>query len=355
MNEIQWYYARDEQRFGPVSTVELKRLAERHAITPDDLVWREGMADWVEASQVKGLFQPTPPEPPSGALPTIQQNPRSETLGALPERRGTGPAARHPVEVLLGAARGRASEAFVDSSIALFVLLGHYGMYVAMVLVLIAGTAISYQKSNAAPICLAIAAIPLLAVLQYAAGRFCEALDRVNRSTRAAVASTVLVDLIGLVSMVLGLILLLAVAAWAIGTQQYIIVLSALLAFILCEHLAAVSLVHVDENVIVSEALSPGEEALGTLCALLKAGARVVPVAFGAGVCCSTIVLLVACVECLRGDEAILAGSVMAFSQTGMIALFAALPMLGYLAFLLLALVFDVLDGLLTLRRPEDR
>lgn len=194
----------------------------------------------------------------------------------------------------------------------------------------------------------------VLAVLQFAAGQFCRALDRVNRSTRATIASTTLVDLIGVVGMVLGLILLFAITVHAITMSAYAVILTALLAFIVCEHLAAVSLIHVDAGVIVSDNLSPGEEALGTLCALLKVSARVVPVAFGAGVCGSTILLAVACVQCLKGGEILNVGWMLAMYETGMVALFATVPMLGYLVFLMFALVFDVLDGLLTLRQPPE-
>ncbi len=56
MAEIFWYYARDDQQFGPVTSVELKRLASASELSPDDLVWKEGMDEWAAASKVKGLF-----------------------------------------------------------------------------------------------------------------------------------------------------------------------------------------------------------------------------------------------------------------------------------------------------------
>jgi len=353
MNEIQWYYASDDQRFGPVSTIELKRLAEHGQIAAGDLVWREGMTDWVEARQIKGLFHPAGP-PASPQPPAMPAQPAPTVTPVVqPTPVPTKAPLRHPVEAVLAMARRSASEAFVDSSIGLFVLVGHYAMYAAMLLVLVAGAATSAHERTPIAVLIAIGAIPVLAVLQYAAGQFCEALDRVNRSTRAAIASTTLVDLIGIVGMLLGLVLLFLITAQAINLGNYAYILMALLAFIVCEHLAAVLLVHVDANVVVADNLSPGEEALGTLCALLKASARVVPVAFGAGVCWGTLLLLVACGYCLRGGEAVGMSWVAALFQAGTVAIFAALPMLGYVLFLLLALVFDVLDGLLTLRHDE--
>lgn len=67
MADIQWYYAHDEQQFGPISSAELKQLASAGELGPDDFVWREGMDEWAPASRVKGLFpehrQPAPHTP----------------------------------------------------------------------------------------------------------------------------------------------------------------------------------------------------------------------------------------------------------------------------------------------------
>ena len=41
-----WYYARDNQRHGPVSAETIQHLLAAQAITRDSLVWRQGMQDW---------------------------------------------------------------------------------------------------------------------------------------------------------------------------------------------------------------------------------------------------------------------------------------------------------------------
>ena len=57
MAEILWYYAHDQQQLGPVTSIELKRLAAAGQLFPDDLIWREGMDEWgCPAVRVKGLF-----------------------------------------------------------------------------------------------------------------------------------------------------------------------------------------------------------------------------------------------------------------------------------------------------------
>src|SRR5271165_3621034 len=51
----QWYYTQNRQQQGPVSFEELQQLAERGNISPRDLVWKEGMPEWVSAG-AQGIF-----------------------------------------------------------------------------------------------------------------------------------------------------------------------------------------------------------------------------------------------------------------------------------------------------------
>ena len=53
-----WFYSKDETRLGPVTEDELKRLAADGQLKPNDLVWRDGMSDWVEARTQAVLFPP---------------------------------------------------------------------------------------------------------------------------------------------------------------------------------------------------------------------------------------------------------------------------------------------------------
>jgi hypothetical protein len=54
----EWYYTKGEQRHGPVATDELNQLAASGVLDASDLVWREGMTDWLPASGVEGLTVP---------------------------------------------------------------------------------------------------------------------------------------------------------------------------------------------------------------------------------------------------------------------------------------------------------
>jgi hypothetical protein len=76
----QWFYSRGGQRQGPVSSKQFQRMAAVGQLQPTDLVWKDGMEQWVTASSIKGLFvvpttptSPTSP-PPLPRLPANQVN-----------------------------------------------------------------------------------------------------------------------------------------------------------------------------------------------------------------------------------------------------------------------------------------
>ncbi len=54
----EWYYGRDGQHSGPVGFDRLVELARSEQLLPADLVWQEGMADWIPAHRVDGLIFP---------------------------------------------------------------------------------------------------------------------------------------------------------------------------------------------------------------------------------------------------------------------------------------------------------
>lgn len=71
---MDWYYAREGQRLGPVPEDRLRELIAGGEVRPDDLVWRAGFPDWRPAREAPDLFPAAlaaPPLPGAGgpALP----------------------------------------------------------------------------------------------------------------------------------------------------------------------------------------------------------------------------------------------------------------------------------------------
>jgi len=55
MAEAQWYYTRGGQQAGPVSADQLRQMAATGQVAPNELVWREGMANWQPIGSVPDL------------------------------------------------------------------------------------------------------------------------------------------------------------------------------------------------------------------------------------------------------------------------------------------------------------
>lgn len=98
----EWHYSVSGQRHGPISSGELKRLADSGELSPTDLIWKEGLANWMPASNVKGLFAATvapPPLPAAGQLPTAHDELKPKVEAAA---RTTADAARAAMKSVVG-------------------------------------------------------------------------------------------------------------------------------------------------------------------------------------------------------------------------------------------------------------
>lgn len=76
----KWYYAKDGERFGPVSAGVLGDLFDAGELAQSTLIWRKGMDEWHPAEEVNDLDLPPPPLPAATA-------PVAASTGATNEKR----------------------------------------------------------------------------------------------------------------------------------------------------------------------------------------------------------------------------------------------------------------------------
>jgi len=399
MAPVEWYYAQDDKQIGPVSASEMKRLADAGILKPDDLVWREGMGEWIPASNVKGLFDeeiPVPPKSvpappkvsPPGDEPTAAvrqpEKPAFERSAARFERSREG-ASRHLFDFLLDFARSQFTAHFVESTSTMFTVCGHWGLYLAMLVLLAFHLLLALKTDSLNAMFLGIVGVFALAVLQYAASRFSGALDRLNRTTPGRIASTAFPDCCALGNMVLGLVALLGLAVVAIQWNRFPLILPGVGLFILCQYVAIVALNPDTINLSLASDVGAGEEAIGLLSFLVKVTLRVVPVAFGVGVVWGTLILLYAHFLLLSHPEgieeirafitpeqiaelptgpdpaateqlvAMLPARQAATEAETILLLSGALPLVAYMVFLVYYLLVDVLRAILIIPQKLDK
>src|SRR5262249_55110845 len=58
MAAAHWYIARNGQKVGPFTPAELRPMAHFGLLQPAEMIWTEGLAQWVEASTRAWLFPP---------------------------------------------------------------------------------------------------------------------------------------------------------------------------------------------------------------------------------------------------------------------------------------------------------
>lgn len=77
-----WYFSDTREQKGPISFDELQRLVRAGRVLPSDLVWQDGMRNWIRADLVDGLFDsvPTLPPPPTWQEPVPRAAPIEEDL-----------------------------------------------------------------------------------------------------------------------------------------------------------------------------------------------------------------------------------------------------------------------------------
>jgi hypothetical protein len=74
----EWYYSKDDQQLGPVSAEKLNELAVSGDVAPSTLVWKDGMPDWIPASEVKGLLPEVASKPKPPPLPSAKSDEGAE-------------------------------------------------------------------------------------------------------------------------------------------------------------------------------------------------------------------------------------------------------------------------------------
>lgn len=67
---MQWYYSKNGTQLGPIGTEDIQAKLASGEISQTDLVWKDGMPDWLPAGQVAELRPAVPSAPVEVSSPT---------------------------------------------------------------------------------------------------------------------------------------------------------------------------------------------------------------------------------------------------------------------------------------------
>lgn len=353
MKPVQWYHARENNQYGPVSAAELKQLAQAGTVRPEDFVWREGLPKWTLAREIKGLFDDQSPAVAGDTRGVFSTAPlplptSADGNVASVARPGTvepaAPADRPLLDVVLETARRQFTPQLVHSAARLFARAGHIALYGSMLTVVIFFTPLGLQTGNVQRALVGLGAALLLAVLQYTAVRFLETCEQFRLAGTCRLGSNALPDCFALLSLTVSVAALVWFTLLAAASDNYWLALDGLGLFIVAEHAAFVSLNPAWLGITIGPMSRPSEEALGLLAFLLATALCCVPMVFGVEMVFGLLRLLYACCLVFAGqaEEA----DRQAMASTLRVLFFAALPCAAYLVFVLSGLVLDALRGL---------
>jgi hypothetical protein len=80
---MEWFYAKNNEKRGPVSGSQLKSMVVSGEVAGADLVWCEGMADWIPANEVQNFDDPNLGSSDSAGLPSQLPNDPVSTTPAM--------------------------------------------------------------------------------------------------------------------------------------------------------------------------------------------------------------------------------------------------------------------------------
>jgi hypothetical protein len=351
MTQVEWYYARDNRQMGPVSSVELKRLATFDELRPDDLVWKEGMTEWAAARNVRGLF-----EEDGGAAVAAIGVPAAMAgeAAAKPQDAAVARPRRHLFDAVMERFRPHFNTHFIEATAGIFRACGSYGLPLAAILAVVFAAIATAKTPAFEHVLWGVVDMLALLALQYVARRSFAAIDEINRTTGGRISSSLLPDAAVVLSMVAGMAFLLASVANAIDTKEYLLIGGGVAGFFVCAYLSAIALHPSLLNISIAPETLAGEELIGALMFVLKALLRLAPVAFGAGVVCGIAAMGYACFLAVVGEASLPGSLETAGLARHVLIASAALPLAAYLVFLLSNLVLNLWRSVLSLPGKLD-
>ena len=57
-----WYVVKNGNRRGPFTSAQVRQMVATGELKPTDMLWKDGMANWIQASSVTELFAAIQPD-----------------------------------------------------------------------------------------------------------------------------------------------------------------------------------------------------------------------------------------------------------------------------------------------------
>jgi hypothetical protein len=345
-----WYYENGGTRHGPVAPAALKQLADTGDISPDTLVWRSGMAQWVRARAVKGLFAgnaaptTTPSLPPTPAPVARWESPLRANATDW-----------HLFDVPVEMARQYCPSELPATISRIAGTTGVYALYAAASLVLLGGLLMVIRGGAIRSLAVAIGISFFVLVVQYVAQRLIAACDVAIQSNRSVLSSLAIPQCAFVLSSASALAGALFLWWTAAATGEIRLFLGGLAVLAVGAFAALVAIQPSDVGVDVKPDCRVAEEAVGVLTFFLKLVLRCAPLAFGAAVVFATFDTASVLLEILRAtpQDALFLLAEITRAVGGLFAA-ASIPLAAYAVMLVYYLALDIISAIVSIPGKLD-
>jgi hypothetical protein len=349
-----WHYSAGEKQLGPVPLAELKQFLVDGRLSMDDLVWKDGMPEWLPASELAELAQIKTRKRRSSTAATSGDSDNDVDAS-------TDGLARHFLDYVLIGLRSLVSDSFFSAAEKNSIEVGRYAIYLAILLNVVFSflSAVKFNSLDIGLVGVGFAAI--LIALQYSAIKLCGALKLLIRATTLRMSSTAFLDTLAIVALVAGVVCLMASAIVWIRLESITALVIGIAIFLGCEQLGLMLLHPRAIGITITNRASTGEEAIAIVSFFLMLPIRFVPGIFALGSVVSVLGTAVAFYLLLGKGATYLFRFPMPDSQfVALISCYAALisaafPLLMYLYFVFTYLIVDVVRSILTLPDKVDQ
>ncbi len=343
----EWYFKEGAESMGPVSPAALKQLAESGRITPETLIWKDGLPHWAPAKSVRGLFPASAAEPrPQVAAPLVATPP-------VPQQTVHG--GWHPFDLVVSASRSACPPSLPAAISRIAGAVGVYAVYVAAAITLLVGVIVAIRTNQFSALGLFAALSFAMLVIQYTAQRLLSASDSAVRSNTSFLSSYAVPDCV----FVLTVFGTLGGAVWllwqSVSEGSLNLAIAAVVTLAVGAFISMVSLHPPEIRVLEKPECQASEDAIGFLTFIVKLFLRCAPIMFAAAIVYGTYRLGSAAIGILRADKEVAGfASLSAFATAGLVLAATAIPFYAYLLTILYYLSLDVLSAIVSIPEKLD-
>lgn len=358
---MNYYYAdANGQPVGPLSLQEIRSLAASGQIAANPNVRAEGGLEWKPLSAIGAA--PPPYSPPPAAASSV---PGSAPAPSVPPLSAKLKSVKSTllsdfVSKLLGAARRALSPGLIERVLGFARDFGHYVVLAGAALTLVYAIYAAIKFDSLTMLMTGIGLFVAITIAQFAAQSFLGAGDKLVANTPSRIATSAFLECFGLLALLAAFAFLFVGIRTAIALEIFAPFLTGLLLAVLWTFVGGLSLHPRQLNVDIGEGTA-GEEAIGLLTFAMKAGLKLVPLFFFLVALLGCFVILASFTDSgaqyagmVRGIPGIGLAGPAGFAGAATVIFACLIPMLGYLLFLILYLVFDLIRAILSVPPKLD-